>query len=74
MFRRSRLALSVAAAVGAIMTTGSVAAVAQEAAASQIEEGVVTGSRIKRTDLTSLSLFLTVLLRANFWRFLSDHI
>ena len=55
MFKRSRLALSVAAAVGAIASTGSMSAVAQDPAAQQIEEVVVTGSRIKRTDLTSLS-------------------
>lgn len=55
MFKRSRLALSVAAAVGAIASTGSMPALAQDPAVEQIEEVVVTGSRIRRTDLTSLS-------------------
>nr|MBP7912113.1 TonB-dependent receptor plug domain-containing protein [Pseudomonadales bacterium] len=55
MYKRSRLALSVAAAVGAIASTGSLPALAQDPAAEQIEEVVVTGSRIRRTDLTSMS-------------------
>ncbi len=55
MYKRSRLALSVAAAVGAIASTGSLPALAQDPAAQQIEEVVVTGSRIRRTDLTSMS-------------------
>ena len=55
MFKRSRLALSVAAAVGAMASTGSLPALAQDPAVEQIEEVVVTGSRIRRTDLTSMS-------------------
>jgi iron complex outermembrane receptor protein len=55
MFKRSRLALSVAAAVGAIASTGSLPALAQDPAVEQIEEVVVTGSRIRRNDLTSMS-------------------
>ena len=56
MFRRSRLALSIAAATGVFTATGVAPAMAQEEPAAQVvEEVIVTGSRIRRTDLTSMS-------------------
>ena len=54
MFKKSRLALSIATAVGTIVSTVSPSALAQEAA-STMEEVIVTGSRIKRSDIDSIS-------------------
>ena len=54
MFKRSRLALSIAAAVGSVVSAVSPSALAQEGA-STMEEVIVTGSRIKRSDIDSIS-------------------
>lgn len=55
MFQRNKIAIAVASAVGIGAVGVSIPAFAQDADETALEEVIVTGSRIKRADLSSVS-------------------